>query len=180
MLSPLLCHACSGSQLSAASSISCSQSFVPSARFRRERLDGWCSPHLPNAGQTRSPCQKLWGLGSRVFFEVCAYFYGYEKPAHPPSVWPLSHQFGGVYVLSFWDPLPLTASLRCLCCGGRLLSCYSELRSLSLDENAMIAACWRGFALVVLAMVAVAPRSDHYRTIGLDLAIGRASRYVLP
>ena len=36
-------------------------------------------------------------------FEVCAYFYGYEKPAHHPSVWqPLSHPIpAGVYVLVF-------------------------------------------------------------------------------
>src|SRR5438132_14020835 len=36
-------------------------------------------------------------------FEVCAYFYGYEKPAHHASVWqPLSHLIpAGVYVLVF-------------------------------------------------------------------------------
>ena len=55
--------------------------------------------------QTRSTSSKKWWTIwiCAFLFEVCVYFYGYEKPAHHPSVWrSLSHPgSAGVYVLIF-------------------------------------------------------------------------------
>ena len=138
--------------------------------------------------QTRSTSSKRWwAIWTCAFlFEVCAYFYGYEKPAHHPSVWqPLSHPIpAGVYVLVFLGspftfgtnlpPLSLALGM-----GGLLVLilpiCAVYLWSNHYDRSLL------GEALPWLMLAMVAVSAALLTMIGrLDFgpSQARASRYV--
>ena len=119
-------------------------------------------------------------------FEVCAYFYGYEKPAHHPSVWqPLSHPIpAGVYVLVFLgSPFTFGTNLPALSLalgmGGLLVLilpiCAVYLWSNHYDRSLL------GEALPWLMLAMVAVSAALLTMIGrLDFgpSQARASRYV--
>src|SRR5438874_9917541 len=138
--------------------------------------------------QTRSTSSKKWWTIwiSAFLFEVCVYFYGYEKPAHHPSVWrSLSHPgSAGVYVLIFLGspftfgtnvpPLSLGLGM-----GGLLvlllLICAVYLWGNRHDRNLL------GEALpwLMLSMVAVsAAVSTMIGRLGFGPNQARGSRYV--
>ena len=138
--------------------------------------------------QTRSTSsKKWWAIWMCTFlFDVCAYFYGYEKPAYHPSVWrPFSHPISaGLYVLIFLgNPFTFGTNLPPLSLGlgmGGLLVLLLLICAVYLwskrDDCSLV-----GEALpwLVLAMVAVsAAVLTMIGRLGFGPAQARASRYL--
>jgi hypothetical protein len=138
--------------------------------------------------QTRSTSsKKWWAIWVGVcLLEVCAYFYGYEKPVHHPSVWQsLSHPIpAAVYVLVFLgSPFTFGTNLPPLSLGlGMggllvllLLICAIYLWSKRYDRNLLA----DGLPWLMLAMVAVsAAVLTMIGRLGFGPSQARAPRYV--
>jgi hypothetical protein len=152
-------------------------------------LTSWLltTPLLILAQARSTSSRKWWAIWILTFlFELLAYFWGYEKPEHHPSLWsPLSHPMPALkFVLVFLGnpftfgtnlpPLPLGAGM-----GGLLvillLSCAVYLWNKRIDRTLM----GEGLPWLMLAMVAV---SSAVLTMIGRLGFGptqvRASRYI--
>ena len=152
-------------------------------------LTSWLliTPLLVHA-QTRSrSSRKWWAIWICTFlFEVCAYFYGYEKPQrHAPLWWSLRYPISaGEYVLVFLgSPFTFGTNLPPLSLGVRmggllvllLLICAVYLWS-KRDDRILLA---EGLPWLMLAMVAVsAAVLTMIGRLGFGPAQARVSRYV--
>ncbi len=152
-------------------------------------LTSWllATPLLMLAQARSTSSKKWWAIWTCTFLlEMCAYFYGYEKPAYHPSVWrALSHPGpAAVYVLVFLgSPFTFGTNLPPLSLGlGMggllvllLLICAVYLSSKRHDRSLL------GEALpwLMLAMVAVsAAVLTMIGRLGFGPSQARASRYV--
>jgi len=152
-------------------------------------LTSWLliTPLLVHAETRSRSSRKWWAIWICAFlFEVCAYFYGYEKPArHAPLWWSLRYPISAAeYVLVFLGspftfgtnlpPLPLGVRM-----GGLLvlllLICAVYLWS-KRDNRILLA---EGLPWLILAMVAVsAAVLTTIGRLGFGPAQARVSRYV--